>query len=347
MRFLLLAGLSWMTMACSVSVELDAKSCPCADGFRCDVGLDRCVPDDCTPEVSASDLHARWTTTNTILWEWLPTGDEARFLDAELWLGRSEEELASDQRIVLTKDEHLELGQFHWEHAKTDTVQLPADGLDPDQSYVAQLRTTDTGLCLSGTPLVAASTLPEPVDRIVLFENEVPAGAELQPEDYLTVVPDAEGAHLHYAVHEDPGCTSGDARPQCGQPLRINMLDRNIVRDPAQPSRPGLREIEGFLEMRVTTTSPYASDFGKVWLRFGDCSDETYQFIWEGWALRAAAEDYLLQVPLAELRTGLGASLDLMEIDPSMNGRTLCEVALSVQWYKDGEAALDDIVIRF
>lgn len=331
------------SVSCTIDVSIENKGCPCVDGYVCDLGLDRCVPDTCAPKITVEDFRAVWSTSNTIRWGWTPRGEEADFLAYELWVAPTQPELASDARRVYGVEHNPELGFFS---TSAETMTTGSDGLEPGTSYVAHLRATDNTLCTSGTALVAESTLLDPQSSITLFRDTIPEGGELAPgPPVFDVANDAEGAHLLYDVAQDVECNPDvdDPAALCGQPLRLRRLDRNLARDPAQPAAGGLRGVnDAFLELRVSNTSPVPSFYTEVWLRFGDCFGEQL-YEWDNWAMRSDGEYFTVQVPLVELRSATGQPLTFDVVESA----TLCEVAVGAQWHKNGRARVDDIVIRY
>ena len=357
---------SWVALAvggCVIEVEIEGKRCPCVEGFVCDEGLDRCVRQTCTPKVTVTDFAAAWATSNTIRWTWTPVGDEGDLLRYELHVAETREQLGTEAARVYTAEDNPELGAFSIPVVGTIVTSTRSDELEPATDYVAQLRVIDDELCEYGSAVAAETTVPTLPSRLTLFRDELPPGefdgglAELAPE-HIQLTEDDDGSggfHLAYAPADDDMCNPDvpeavDLRGTCGQPLRLRRMNRSLVPDPMQPAAGGLRDGNmgtAFLELQVANDSPVPSYNSVLWLRFGDCFDETYRFLFDGFTFRSQSEYVTLQVPLSALVSADGP-LTFPVLDTNAGGETLCSVAIGSAWHRDeSRVRIDNIVIRY
>lgn len=325
---------------CTVDVTLEGKACPCADGFVCDEELQRCAAaPTCTPRVAAMNLEAEWATSNTIRWTWTLDGNETDALEYELVVAETIDDLAtrSGTARIYNRTTNPELGS-------PKTRSTGSDGLEPGRRHIARLNVTDIELCGGNSRLGATSTSPRRDSEIVLFRDEIPVGAELAPkEPVMELTADATGAHLSYSASDDVECVGGTAL--CYQPLRLRELNQSLVRNPEDAQAVGLdhdRFGNAFLEMKVSNESPVHSDYGNLWLRFGDCFDDAGKFNWDYWWLRSDGDYVTIQVPLAELSNQDGRPLSFADLS-----QALCGFAVISAWHETSKVRIDDVVIRY
>jgi hypothetical protein len=341
-------------LGCIPDVSLEGKRCPCAEGYVCDALRDTCARSACTPALTIADFTASWATAHTIRWQWQPSGPSASFLRYELVVAESEADLASRQGSarVIGPEENEELGYHQFPVVGGVVTVTEARDLVPDTIHYAQLYVVDVNQCGAASAVVARSTTPEPLGRIVLFDDEIPAGGYLVPgAPAFALVADAGGAHLAYDAAIDAECVPSTADPEdvratCGQPLRVQEFAIEVARDPAQPQLNRLTDQtfgSAYLELALAFESPIPAYYAVPWLALGACAEDAiYRFE----ALTVPLGEHALEVPLAAMTSASGP-LDYPAIDTQTDGTPVCGIAISAQWHKTSTLRIDSVAIRY
>ncbi len=331
--------------ACSVEVSLDGKACPCADGYRCDDPVGRCVPDDCTPAASATLLEVRWTTPSSIALRWQSsTPSEDALLGFELVVAENEEDLfaRTGTARVIDQDEYPEL-----DAALSDGTSIIRD-LRPDTLYVMRVFAIDTAECASGSNVVSIDTPADAHGYLDLFADTVAPPAYTSPPDALRV----EEGHLVYHPEDDPECAPAPgADPTCGQPLRVQGLDVGLSQD--VPEQPGLQPQDfsgAFVELRLENLGDVPSRFGELSLWLAGCSDASTIYELAGFTLAARPGYQLFQLPLREFLRSEAPEPDPLTfglLDTQAGGTSVCGFAVGAQWNKTGGVRIDHVRVRY
>ena len=206
-------------------VDLSGKGCPCAPGFRCDEGADRCVRDgaECDALVTVEGFRAAWATANVIRWEWEPAGDREDFVRYEIEIAERVEDLGTERARVVDADENPELGSFVLPRTggADDVVTHSATFAHAaEATHVAQLLVTDRAFCTFRSAMAGISTTLDPPEEIVLFRDARPDPGFAVPSQ-LSVVDDGSGNFVtEHVPSRDAECVaSGEG--VCSQNLRL------------------------------------------------------------------------------------------------------------------------------
>ena len=194
-------------------------ACPCPpdSGLICDTSAGEpgiCVQEPpCTPAFQIDEFRIRWTTPNTIAWEWTPIGPadsppedwDDQHLEYRVLVGASEEAVAQEQDVeVFDRTRNEELGTFYFRIGSglilvSSTV---IDERQPDTEYFARLVTVDNAGCEFSSPILSARTDLEPgsPDAVVLFEDDLLPGASTDPPlDFAVLAECEDGPCLNLA----------------------------------------------------------------------------------------------------------------------------------------------------
>ncbi|MBL8950008.1 MAG: hypothetical protein JNK82_04470 [Myxococcaceae bacterium] len=339
----LLPSLCMLSAACLTPVDLSAKRCPCAPGFICDLSRDRCVDTACTPAVSFSDFRAEWSTSNAIRYHWQPGPGREAFVRYELRVAETADALETSTARVYGPDQNPELGGYVLQRTggTDDLVDgTTARGLTPQKSWAAQLYAFDNALCVFRSPVVAASTLLDLPDEIVVF-RDTPITGQPRPANYRDVpATPAAGRVMEWVAVEDPFC-QGTTDQLCPANLKLSELAADLSR-----LGPGVFAT-AFYELKISngSTAPYF--YSRMWLGVqGPAGCEVFRF--EPFTLAPGEAWQTLQVPLSALR-GDSALLT----SARLTGVTLCEANVGASFTRtsaDGGQArvrVDDVRIRY
>lgn len=326
--------------ACSVDVPIDGKRCPCAEGYECDVPLDRCVPAACDGAVRAADVEASWTTPNALALRWRIEGPPADLLRYEVLVAENEDDLftrGGSARLVTAADSP-ELG------ATPPATSVVVRELSPSTAYLARVVAVDVRQCSAASAVAGASTPADATGYVALFEDAVTPPAYASPAAGLTV----EGGELVYTPADDPECSpTPGADPLCGQPLRVQGLSVPLAQVLEAPGVTDKTFARAFVEVRLENTGDHDSPFSELSLWPNACAElgEIYELA--GFGLTARPGYQVVQVPLAALVDSSGQPLTFGVVDTSASGTPLCGFAIGAQWNKSGRVRVDRVRVRY
>jgi hypothetical protein len=345
------------TAGCAIDASLEGKRCPCAEGWSCDAHRGECVRNTCEPTVQVNALSPSWATAHDVRWTWAPSGPAGRFARYELWVARTEEDLASRSGTALMfgSASNPELGTYVLPVAGDILTSTVTRGLAAGAAHYAQLVVVDVDQCSHASAVVVRTTMQEPQNAITLFDDALPPGAETAPSPPALEVSSNGGSHLEYVALEDEDCVPAEAdledvKATCGQPLRVRGFSEDVSFDPDQTTltrlSPGMFG-DAYLEMRVHIEGPVPSWFTTVWLANAVCLPfETAIFRSEAFTLPNLPEGVTIEVPLAVLDRD-GGLLTYGALDTQAGGTQLCGFGVAGTWHKTGIVRLDDVMIRF
>lgn len=295
--------------ACSVSVDLDDRACPCGDGWVCDDQRSVCVPSavgicarpGATPgSVAIDDFRFAYATGESIRVEW-DIADDSELLRFEVDLADREEQLNTPGEFrTITSETNPELGRMFLPRAmdidpvRATTVRELENRLEP---YFARLVVFDTSGGVSCSQSVAAQTTVNDDERLVLIEDDIPRGRR-QPV-CIQFQPDRERSFMNSAGHHEyvvqcslDGCTD-DGRTTCFENVRFQELGI----DASQITMADFRR--AYLEMAVAVEGSEA-----FWSELGvTVSDGTTNRTYSVGTitLRTDGNYHVYQVPLREM----------------------------------------------
>ncbi len=175
-----LAFLVAASAGCLISAETseEGKPCPCSEAYECDQTKGTCrTPVSCSPRFSVEGFHAKWTTPETIRWDWMPIGQAADHFGYRLIIGRSPDEVASGSGNVTVFDARInpELGGYDIpDQNGFNLVSFTiSDGLTPATDFYGRLEVKDSLGCTFSSEVVKATTQPAPTQSISIFDEQL------------------------------------------------------------------------------------------------------------------------------------------------------------------------------
>lgn len=334
---------------CAIDASIEGKSCPCAEGYECDVLRNTCARSLCQPALGLADFAPLWATPHDIRWGWQTTGPEARFLRYELRLAESKEQLASGDAMVFDASQNPELGLYRLPGSTDAVTATTTRGLEAAKTYYAQFLVVDIDECAFASDPLARTTAPEPTGTVPVFRDDLPEGHLLLPPVAMLTT-DADGAHIHYDAGTDPECfPPGEdlelIKDTCGQPLRPMYLGVDVAHDPnPQVSRLSEGTFEGaYVEVHLSNASPIPSWYTNFWLWLENC---TVEYHYDTFTLPASADYVRFEVPLTALIGGAGP-MSYATVDTQASGTQVCGLGLGPTWHETSVGRLDNVLIRF
>lgn len=165
---------------CVVAVDQSevGKPCPCSDVYECDQTTRTCrKPTACSPRFRVEGFHAKWTTPETIRWDWEPMGAAADHSAYRLVVGQNPDEVASGSGAVVVFDSTInpELGDYDVpDQNGFDLVSFTiTDGLSHETDFYGRLEVEDALGCTFSSAVVQARTQPAPTHAIPIFEEQI------------------------------------------------------------------------------------------------------------------------------------------------------------------------------
>jgi hypothetical protein len=313
---------------------------------------DRCA----TPAIRVGNLHAEWTTPNTIRWRWDADGAPGDLLRFEVRVGRQPGEGPGTR--AWTEAQSPELGRFTLPRTQSvEPVRATITGeLEPDTLYYGRVTALDTHDCRSTSGWAPARTAVPPWAEQMVFHDDV-TGRGSVTYRYQRAT---EGPHQAGAAHME-------YHPQC--PEGFGACHQNLKLVPDQPIhiRPG-QFAQAFLEFAISCSGKGASFWSEVLLCLGDCRQSCERSCTPGCLDRCAEIgnwDYspltfgcgdgayrVVQIPLRALMPraaqrcpgGRGPCKLSAEL---MDGKQLTGVNIGGMWPRDSIVRIDEVRIRW
>ena len=315
-------------LACSLEpIDVSAKRCPCAQGYECNVAIDRCEPNGeptCAPAVTVAGFRGSWATANVIRWDWEPSGDRDSFVRYEIEIAEDPMDLGTERAVVFGPDDNPELGGYVLQRtggADDVVTHTMTDGHVPRATYAARIVAVDTSLCEFRSEVFAVTTTLDPPEELVLFRDASSPGSPFPGT--IRIAGDGTDAFLEHDPSSDMECiASGEG--VCSQNLRFLGIGAS-----GSAISAGEFANTAMLEVAVANDTDLPSFFSRVWIRLGDGRI----FRLEPFTFRNRPDYRVLQVPLRELRDGENA---LTHAD--LQASPIDEVNVGGQWSRCAEA---------
>jgi hypothetical protein len=364
-----LAVLAAAAAGCVVAGETSevGKPCPCSEAYECDQTTHRCRLPVCISQFSVQDFHAKWTTPETIRWDWVPVGKAADHFGYRVIVGRNPDEVASvpGDAVVFDARINSELGGYDIPDQNGFNLVsfTTTDGLTPSTDYYGRLVVTDSLGCEFSSPVVQARTQPAPTHSIAIFDEELsgyasPCGLAPAPG-----CGEGGGACLKCSAQDlgfgkciwdvdNPG--TFDNENGWDNLYFVNELDFSSVDSAAFASG------QAFLELQIgvrSSTPVYYSEVDFM-MRGEGCADllgecayyidaclvEGEWFSKRGLIIRSRAEGYdKLQIPLTQFTSDeLGPMTREHLVSPLLNG-----LRMGASFLYATEVDIDSITVRW
>lgn len=237
--------------------------------------------------VEAKNLQSAWSTPNQIRWVWEAEGEESDFVEYELVIGPTEEEVRdrAPSTTVFDSSRNPELGVFILPRTFQALVveATTTDLLDPDTTYYAQLTVRDTAGAESRTDVAVAHTDSSPQYELVLLAEGDSPGTSV-PSTYVvdTTAPYAGTEHFSY-VHT------------CDMPTCAENLQRQGLMIDLSEIRAGDYATTAYLEFAASLEDSIPWWYGGAYLWYGG---EDALTTYSGWQIAADGEYRVIQAPL-------------------------------------------------
>lgn len=217
------AALALTAAACTIDdIDLRGRSCPCAEGWTCDVTTNRCVEQTVgfsdAGAIDVVSFTAEWATPNAIRWRWELSGRSEDFFAFQLALGTSHEEVAARSGLVTGAD-NPELDRFELPRTSgvDPVVSTITYDLEPDTDYFAQLIVIDTASAESTSPNVANEhTADSPVASIDIMLDAAPLPGRTQPSCMMLSSESSAGPQAYAYSHH---CAADGTASMVCQPV--------------------------------------------------------------------------------------------------------------------------------
>jgi hypothetical protein len=304
--------------ACSVGdLDLAGRACPCADGYVCDVTVNRCVvelPVDAAPPDAADaapvqpllvvkDLAATWVAPTTIRWDWTLTGAAADFRAYELVTGASAADLQNRVGVdVLTSNERPELAGFDLRGGLASgavAMWTLTDVRTAGAKQVVQVNVTDVKGRASRSAAVAATSAARTTSQLVVFDGTTQRTVS-PPDDVVFRSP--PGGEPHYVFTTDCGGAKTCAK-------RAELVSLALDLAPAGAPFTSAAFDRAVLELQIEGNVAATSFATSVALEPGDgtCTggNGVCRYRFTGFTQSAAARRKI-QIPLRELLSDAG-----------------------------------------
>jgi hypothetical protein len=293
------------------SVDLSGKHCPCGDGYAC--GTD----DTCLAlggAIQVSNLRAAWSTPNQIRWNWDASGDPEQFREYQILVATSQAALdprdaTTATRFSVAQNPELDHYLLPRTGGEDQVLATTTDLLQPSTLYFAQLLAIDALGRASLSNTVSASTTDPAVNRIVIFEDQKPAGYTLPGApiyalsndrpfegtsdfEYVALPPCTDGSTCGMPKTTcDPCCAPGSTA--CNQNLRFHQMGLSL-----NPIGGGTYAKSAYLEFALASDATVPSYWGEAYLWYGDGSANSTSWSMEPLTYRADDQYRVIQVPL-------------------------------------------------
>jgi hypothetical protein len=327
---------SLVVCSCSIGeLDIEGKQCPCPEpDWSCNTLSNQC----CAPRFDVEGFSADWVTSRNVRWQWTPLGAEDDFGSYVIDVARTPAEIESGApQHRIDQESNPELGRYILlnTHDPEVTDASVTYDLDNPVGWYGRMTARDATGCPFHSAIAPATTLPDPLQRVVLFDDQPPATLLFSHGSFDLA--DCDG---------DP-CLESVSGSSETQNLRLfdlaiggSAFDMSVVQFEAQ----------AMLEMRVWLEDSTSSFWTSIWLELpppaGIFRFEPYSPIRT--PTEPAQSSYLtVQVPLRELlRDADGLPLTHQQLtDPSAGG--VVQVSFGTIVPESKRVWLDDISIRW
>ncbi|NUO50541.1 MAG: hypothetical protein HOV80_16925 [Polyangiaceae bacterium] len=343
------------------------KPCPCSETYECDQTTGTCrVPVSCSPQFSVQDFHAKWTTPESIRWDWVPLGDAAYHSSYRVIVGRNLDDVASGTGDVMVFDARInpELGGYDIpDQSGFELVSFTTtDGLSPATDFYGRLEVRDSAGCTFSTEPVKATTQPAPTHSVAIFDEELSGYASpcgMTPtlgcglDGSACLKCSAQDSGLGRCIWDVDNPNTSDNENGWDNLYFVSQLDL------AELDADAFASGRAFLELEIgvrSSTPVYYSEVDFIMRgegcvdELGVCADYIDECLVEGkWfrrgglIIRPRAEGYdKLQIPLSQFANDLGPMTRDRFVSPLLSG-----LRLGASFLYATEVDIDSITVRW